>query len=69
MGLNIATSGRHVTLTLSGSSPAGPFLFQIPAFVNNIASSTAGTINETTGTVTLPATARTVTVTMTHPAA
>ncbi len=68
MGLNIATSGTHVTLTLSGSSPAGPVLFQLPAFVNNIASSSAGAIDEATGTVTLPATARTVTVRMTHPA-
>jgi hypothetical protein len=69
MGLNITTSGAQVTLTLSGSSPAGPVLFQLPAFVNNIASSTAGAIDEASGTVTLPATARTVTVTITHPAA
>ena len=69
MGLNITTRGTHVTLTLSGSSPAGPVLFQLPAFVNNIASSSAGAIDQATGTVTLPATARTVTVTMTHPAA
>jgi hypothetical protein len=69
MGLNITTNGTHVTLTLSGSSPAGPVLFQLPAFVNNIASSSAGSIDEVTGTVTLPATARTVTVRMTHPAA
>jgi len=69
MGLNITTRGTHVTLTLSGSSPAGPVLFQLPAFVNNIASSSAGAIDEVTGTVTLPATARTVTVRMTHPAA
>ena len=68
MGLNITTNGTRVTLTLSGSSPAGPVLFQLPAFVNNIASATAGATDEATGTVTLPATARTVTVTMTHPA-
>ena len=33
MGLNITTNGARVTLTLSGSSPAGPVLFQLPAFV------------------------------------
>jgi hypothetical protein len=69
MGLNITTSGTRVTLTLSGGSPAGPVLFQLPAFVNNIASSSAGAIDEATGTVTLPATARRVTVTMIHSAA
>ena len=66
MGMNITTNGARVTLTLSGSSPARPVLFQLPAFVHNIASSSAGAIDEATGTVTLPATARTVTVTMTH---
>ncbi|MDX6392326.1 MAG: hypothetical protein QOJ73_3389, partial [Streptosporangiaceae bacterium] len=69
MGLNMTTSGTRVTLTLSGGSPAGPVLFQLPAFVNNIASSSAGAIDEATGTVTLPATARRVTVTMIHSAA
>jgi hypothetical protein len=67
--MNIMTNGARVTLTLSGSSPAGPVLFQLPAFVNNIASASAGTIDQATGTVTLAATARAVTVTMTHPAA
>lgn len=68
IALNITTNGARVTLTLSGSSPAGPVLFQLPAFVNNIASASAGAIDQATGTVTLPATARAVTVTMTHPA-
>jgi hypothetical protein len=65
-GLSIRTSGTSVTLTLSGDQPAGPVLFQLPAFVNNIAHATAGTINETTGTVTLPATVRFITVQLTH---
>ena len=41
----------------------------LPAFVNNIASASAGAVDQATGTVTLPATARAVTVTMAHPAA
>ncbi len=42
-------------------------LFQLPAFVGNIASASAGVISETTGTVTLPPTAHTVTVQLKHP--
>jgi hypothetical protein len=41
-------------------------LFQLPAFVGNIAGASAGTVNESTGTVTLPPTDRTVTVQLTH---
>ena len=54
-GLTIRTSGGAVTLTLSGDQPAGQVLFQLPAFVNNIAHASTGTVNEATGTVTLPA--------------
>jgi hypothetical protein len=66
---NFPTTDGRVTLTLSGDQPAGPVLFQLPAFVNNIAHTTAGTINEQTGTVTLAATVGTVTVQLTHPEA
>ena len=66
-GLVIRSSGNSVTLTLSGQRPGGSVLFQLPAFVGNIASASAGTVNESTGTVTLPPTARTVTVQLTHP--
>jgi hypothetical protein len=64
-GLTIRTSGSTVTLTLSGDQPAGPVLFQLPAFVRNIAHASAGTVDEATGTVTLPATTRSVTVQLT----
>ena len=56
-------------LTLSGDQPdqgSGPVLFQLPAFVGNIAHASAGTVDEATGTVTLQATARSVTVTLRH---
>jgi hypothetical protein len=67
LGMTVTTGGsQSVTLTLTGDTPAGPILFQLPAFVNNIASSSAGTINRATGTVTLSTSTRTVTVTMRH---
>jgi hypothetical protein len=49
-----------VTLTLTGDTPSGPVLFQLPAFVNAIAHASAGTVSEATGTVTLPPTRRTI---------
>ena len=67
LGMTVATRGsQSVTLTLTGDTAAGPILFQLPAFVNNIARSTAGAINRATGTVTLSTSTRTVTVTMRH---
>jgi hypothetical protein len=69
LGLTVRTSGSSVTLTLSGAQPAGPVLFQLPAFVGNISRASAGTVDEKTGTVTVPATVRSVTVQLTHPAA
>jgi hypothetical protein len=68
LGLTIRGHGSSVTLTLTGQPPAGPVLFQLPVFVGNIASSTAGTADEQTGTVTLPPAVRTVTVQLKHPA-
>ena len=56
-------------MTISGDQPAGAVLFQLPAFVGNIASATAGTVNEKTGTVTVPATVHSVTVHLTRAAA
>ena len=67
LGLAIRSSGSSVTLTLSGQAPGGPVLFQLPAFVGNIAHASAGTVDEKTGTVTLATTVRTVTVQLTHP--
>ena len=66
LGLAIRSSGSSVTLTLSGQAPAGPVLFQLPAFVGNIAHASAGTVDEKTGTVTLATAVRTVTVQLTH---
>jgi hypothetical protein len=65
LGLTIKTQGDAVTLRLTGHA-AGPVLFQLPAFVNNIASTTAGTVSEGSGTVTLPRSATAVTVRLRH---
>jgi hypothetical protein len=68
LGLTIQGHGSSVTLTLTGQAPAGPVLFQLPAFVNNIASASAGTVNQQTGTVTLSPATGSVTVQLKHPA-
>jgi hypothetical protein len=64
IGVRISASGTTVTLRVTGSA-TGPVVFDLPAFVNNIASASAGTVSENAGTVTLPAGARSVTVTLT----
>jgi hypothetical protein len=67
-GLTIRTSGRTVTLTLTGQRPTGPVLFQLPAFVANIAHASAGVVSDKTGTVTLTPATSSVTVRLKHPA-
>jgi len=62
IGLTITAKAKLATLTLSGHAPAGPVLFQLPAFVNNIAAASTGSIDEASGTVTLPPSTHTVTV-------
>jgi hypothetical protein len=59
---------QAVTACLGGSFfvDTSDVLFQLPAFVGNIASASAGVISEATGTVTLPPTARSVTVQLKH---
>jgi hypothetical protein len=63
-GVSIASSGRSVSLTLSGALPTGPVLFQLPSFLRNIATTSAGSVNQATGTVTLTPSLRHVTVTL-----
>ncbi len=64
--LVIAASGSTVTLRLAGARPAGPVLFQLPSFISNIAATSAGTVDQATGTVTLSPGIRRVTVTLRH---
>ena len=62
--VTIASTGRSVSLTLRGAAPTGNVLFQLPSFVGNIASTSAGSVDQATGTVTLASTLRHVTVTL-----
>src|SRR5215469_9438626 len=65
IGVTITTHGDAVTLKLTGTL-AGPVSFELPAFVNNVSSTSAGTINSGAGTVTVSANTRSVTVRLAH---
>ena len=65
IGVTITGRADAVTLQLTGE-PSGPVAFELPAFVNNIATASAGTVDQGTGTVTVPAGTRSVTVVLAH---
>ncbi len=65
IGVRITTRANAVTLRLTGDL-AGPVAFDLPAFVHDIASASAGTVDNAAGTVTIPAHVRSVTVTLAH---
>ncbi len=65
IGVTITTRGDAVTLRITGR-PSGPVAFELPAFVNNIASASAGTVDNGAGVVTISSHTRSVTVTMAH---
>jgi hypothetical protein len=62
LGLRISSEGRSVSLTLSGQTPSGPVLFQLPQFIDNVRTTSTGRIDQRTGTVTLAPGTRSVTV-------
>jgi hypothetical protein len=62
LGLRISSRGRSVSLALSGRLPPGQVLFELPSFVADIAATSAGTVDQATGTVTLAPGTRSVTV-------
>ena len=62
LSLTISSSGRSVTLLLRGRLPTGPTLFQLPAFVGNVAGASVGTVDEASGTVTIGPGTKRVTV-------
>jgi len=68
LGFTVVVQGASVTLTLDGDAPSGPVLFELPAFVNDIAGTDAGTVDDQTGIVTLAPNVKTVTVDLAHPA-
>ncbi len=63
IGVTITANGDAVTLRLTGA-PSGQVVFELPAFVHNIASASTGTISEPAGSVTIPASTHSVTVTL-----
>ncbi|HEY6932854.1 MAG TPA: hypothetical protein VI452_05600 [Marmoricola sp.] len=67
LGLAIRTHGTVVRLRLTGDRPGGPVLFQLPAFVHNIAWASSGRVDEASGTVTAPASTRLLVVRMKRP--
>ncbi len=62
--VSISSSGRSVSLTLRGTAPGGSILFELPSFVENVASASGGTVDQATGTVRVSPTVRHVTVTL-----
>jgi hypothetical protein len=66
LAITISSAGRDVRLEISGALPAAGVLFQLPLFVDNIATSSAGTVEQNTGTVRIPAHIRAVTVRLLH---
>jgi hypothetical protein len=62
LSLTISSKGRSVSLALHGQPPSGPILFQLPLFINNVEGTSAGRIDQGSGTVTLPPATRSVTV-------
>jgi len=68
ISVTISSSGQSVSLTLSGALPTGPILFQLPAFTNNIAGASSGSIDQQTGTVMLASHSTSVNVQLRGPA-
>ena len=53
ISLTISTGAGRVTLEMSGALPSAGVAFQLPQFVDNVASATAGHIDQSSGTVAL----------------
>ncbi len=62
LSLRLSSKGRSVSLTLRGQPPSGPVLFQLPQFIDNIETTSAGRIDQGSGTVRLSPATRSVTV-------
>ncbi len=60
----IDARGTTVSLTIAGAAPSGKVLFELPSFVGNVASTSAGRVAEPTGIVAVAPRVRHVTVTL-----
>ncbi|MBV8949445.1 MAG: carbohydrate-binding protein [Actinobacteria bacterium] len=68
IALGISTSDGDVRIDVRGALPAAGIRVELPVFVGNIRSVSAGSVDERTGTVTLPAQVGTVSVRLLHSA-
>jgi len=68
INVSISSTGKTITLQLSGDTPGNAILFNLPIFVNNISATTSGKIDQGAGLITLSPTTRSVTVTLDHSA-
>jgi len=68
INVSISSTGKTITLQLSGDTPGNAILFNLPIFVNNISATTSGKIDQGAGLITLSPTTRSVTVTLNHSA-
>jgi hypothetical protein len=68
ISFTVTGHGSSVTLAITGGKPAGNIAFQLPAFAGDIASTSAGTIDQASGTVTLRPSTGHVTVLLRRPA-
>jgi hypothetical protein len=62
LSLTITVKHQTVTLKVTNGRAAGDIVFELPVFVDNIASASKGTVNEAAGTVRVPASATSVMV-------
>lgn len=67
LSVSISTRGRSVSLLVRGQATSGPILFQLPSFVHNLEATSAGRIDQATGTVTISPSTRAVTVELHRP--
>lgn len=66
IGFSITTRGLAVTLRIISGVALSPVLFELPAFVGNIAGASTGVVDPAAGTVTVPPATQSVTVTLAH---
>lgn len=60
MGYKLSVSGKELTINFSGDMPSGPISVELPILKNNIAFSSAGTVDNAKGKVILNESERTV---------
>ncbi len=66
LGLTLSVHNATVSFVLTGDSPPGEVLLQLPIFVRNLRHASIGTLDQRTGTVTLSPGTKHVIVELTH---